>query len=309
MRHALSTLSAAVLTCALACSLACAPVQAGTHAFTCDRQADGLTAPPAWQSATGTAAATASYSEAERACWADWAHARELATGPDGLWVDVRDEGARRQLGLPGVAVADLADVPARTFLWNQSLVLIGTGVDLKALSQHCAALRQSGRFKSVHVLLHGVRGWRQVGQTVQAGSALAPPDEISAQEFWLGAAQGLWRVATLGLDEQAQARLPQPVAFAASTDDLPQAMSALAARIAGASEDLSPQRWLVVAASAAQLSRARVLWRQQSAARNAALPPVAWLSGAWPAYAAYRQHQQTLAAHAGRPLPRLCGL
>lgn len=283
---------------------ALAQVQGEGRPLTCDRQE--ILAPA--QVLLHQAGAVV-YDDAERACWAGWEQAHAVATGPNGLWVDVRDAGARRQLDLPGVTAVDLADVPTRAFLKGQSLVLIGTGVDLKALSSQCAALRQSGQFKNVHVLLHGVHSWRQAGQLVQANGALLPPDEASAQEFWLGAANGQWRVAALGLGPDEQARLPLPTAFAASAQDLPQAMADLAAHIAQAEPLAAPQRWLVLTHSAAQLAQAQALWRQHAAALGQNPPLLTWLSGAWPAYASYLQQQQTLAAHAGRPLPRLCGL
>ncbi len=289
----------------IATASACVLAQTEVRPLTCDRQDAEAYAPVLLGNAD-----MAAYNEEERACWAEWGQAYATATGPNGLWVDVRGAGARRLLSLPGAAAVDLADIPTRAFLKGQSLVLIGTGVDLKALSSQCVALRQSGQFKSVHVLLHGVRSWRQAGQPMQTdGGALLPTDEASAQEFWLGAANGQWRVAALGLGPDEQARLPLSAAFAASADDLSQAMADLAAHVAQAEPLAAPQRWLVVAASSAQLAQAQTLWRQHAVARGLGLTPLTWLSGAWPAYANYLQQQQTLAAHAGRPLPRLCAL
>lgn len=299
MKHLLLALGTVV---ASACALAQA--LAGDRPLTCDRQEAHAPSPVRLHN-DGVAA----YDDAERACWTEWEGAQAIATGADGLWVDVRDAGARRQLGLPGVTAVDLADVSNRAFLKGQSLVLIGTGVDLKVLSSQCVALRQSGQFKRVHVLLHGVRSWRQAGQPVQADGALLPPDEASAQEFWLGAANGQWRVAALGLGSEEQARLPLSAAFAASARDMPQTIADLAAHIAQAEPLAAPQRWLVLTRSAAQLTQAQALWRQHAAAHGQNPLLLTWLSGAWPAYASYLQQQQTLAAYAKRPLPRLCGL
>lgn len=293
----------------LATLLALAAVSAQGHdkdrASACDQRAG---AGPE-QTAFDAAGQVSVYSKAERACWADWPQAQALAAGPTGLWIDVRDVGERHRLGLPGAVVLDPADVPGKTFLQGQSLVLVGTGVDLKLLSSHCVALRQSGRFKDVHVLLHGVRSWRAAGQTVQVQGAVLAPDEISPRELWLGAADGLWRIVTIGLTQEQSEDLAVPVALTASDADLEQALSALHAQAGRAIAREPQQRWLVVAGTDKQLARARALWRTRFAqTAPAALQPL-WLAGAWPAYADYLRQQRILAAHAGQPLPRLCGI
>ena len=63
--------------------------------------------------------------------------------------------------------------------------------------------------------------------------------------------------------------------------------------------------------ATAAQLAQLRALWleRPLNPADTAIASAPLWLVGAWPAYASYLEQQKTLAAHAGRPLPRLCGM
>lgn len=252
------------------------------------------------------ARAEAAYSPAERACWADWAQAHALMQAPGSQWVDVREAGAVARLGLPGAAAVGLADLADKAFLKGQSLMLVGSGVDLKTLSDHCTALRASGQFRQVHVLLGGVRAWRLAGQPVQGTAALAP-DEASAQELWLGAADDLWQVAALGLNAQQTASLP--VARERLLDlgaDLAQAVNTLAAQ--GHQNPLpAPRQWLVMADTPERLAQARALWHQRVGDKRTPAP--VWLSGAWPAYASYLDHQQTLAAHAGRPLPRLCGM
>ena len=291
----------------LSVASACALAQAESRSLTCDRDADDPLRPVVF--AVGGASA---FSEAEHTCWLDWTAAQQAATGPGGQWVDVRDAGARRLLTLPGVTAVDLADLPSKAFLKGQSLVLIGTGVDLKTLSTQCVALRQSDQFKDVHVLLHGVRAWRQARQPVLAdGSALAS-DEASAQDLWLGAADDLWRIAAIGLAPEQLASLPVKAAFATSDQNLRQAVAELAARTKAAVDVAPQQRWLVLTATPAQLAEVRALWPANSSEsvvnETSASAPV-WLIGAWPTYASYLEQQKTLAAHAGRPLPRLCGM
>ena len=225
--------------------------------------------------------------------------------------MDVRDAGARRRLGLPGTAAVGLPDLADKAFLKGQSLVLIGTGVDLKTLSTQCVALRQSDQFKDVHVLLHGVRAWRLAKQpTLVDGSVLAP-DEVSAQELWLGAADDQWRIAAIGLAPEHLASLPVKAAFTGSEQNLRQTVAELATHMAQNSSDRPQQRWLALTATAAQLAQLRALWleRPLNPADTAIASAPLWLVGAWPAYASYLEQQKTLAAHAGRPLPRLCGM
>ena len=286
---------------------ACALAQGSDRPLTCDRGADDSLRPVVFGSDQAT-----SYSEAERACWLDWPAAQQTASGPGGQWVDVRDAGARRRLALTGITAADLADVQSKAFLKGQSLVLIGTGVDLRALSSHCIALKQSGQFKDVHVLLHGVRAWRQARQPVLADGAALASDEASAQDLWLGAADDLWRIAAIGLAPEQLASLPVKAAFATSDQNLRQAVAELAARTKAAVDVAPQQRWLVLTATPAQLAEVRALWPANSSEsvvnETSASAPV-WLIGAWPTYASYLEQQKTLAAHAGRPLPRLCGM
>ena len=290
----------------LSVASACALAQAESRSLTCDRDADDPLRPVVF--AVGGASA---FSEAEHTCWLDWTAAQQAATGPGGQWVDVRDAGARRLLTLPGVTAVDLADLPSKAFLKGQSLVLIGTGVDLKTLSTQCVALRQSDQFKDVHVLLHGVRAWRLAKQpTLVDGSVLAP-DEVSAQELWLGAADDQWRIAAIGLAPEHLASLPVKAAFTGSEQNLRQTVAELATHMAQNSSDRPQQRWLALTATAAQLAQLRALWleRPLNPADTAIASAPLWLVGAWPAYASYLEQQQTLAAHAGRPLPRLCGM
>ena len=266
--------------------------------LTCDQPGDPL-------HAVAFTEAPADYTDAERACWVDWTQARALADGPGGQWVDVRETGAVRRLGLPGATAVNTADLADKAFLKGRTLVLVGTGVDLKALSSRCVDLRDSAQFKGVHVLLGGVRTWQQANQPVLADGSALPAQEASAQELWLGATGDLWQVAALGLSTPQMARLPvQRERLLDLGADPSRAMARLARHLQD--ERLpAPRQWLVIADTPERLAQARSLWRQRADGAQAPL----WLAGAWPAYASYLEQQKTLAAHAGRPLPRLCGM
>jgi rhodanese-related sulfurtransferase len=277
------------------------PTAQPAEQLTCPRVEDPL------QTVNFEVTAPAPYSDAERACWANWPQAQTLAQGPNGQWVDVRDAGTVRRLGLHGVTNVGLADLADKAFLKGQSLILIGSGVDLRALTQRCVALRQSGQFRDVHVLLGGVRAWRLAGQAITSNGDALAPEQASAQELWLGAADGVWQIAALGLTPQQRQNLPVPEKQVLDLGpNIPQAVAELQNRIA---EPLpAHQRWLVVTADAAQLEQAQTLWSQQASTTDAGQTPI-WLAGGWPAYISWLQQQQTLAAHAGRTLPRICGM
>lgn len=318
MKHLLFT---ALLACAAGQALGQAQPQTaptGPQAWTCGHDMPQPLTPQAF-----TEPPSASYSPAQRACWANWPLAWQIATGPGGQWVDVRDQGARDRLALPGVMAVDLASLPDKAALKGQSLVLVGTGVDLHALSAQCAALRQSGQFQDVRVLLHGVRAWRLAGQPVWPTGPALPADEVSAQELWLGAADKLWHLAAIGLNDEQLKRLPLAAAWVTDAKDIRQAVQALAIRTRAKTptDDPRPQRWLVLTATPAQLAEVRALWSEAHAhatadgdkGANAQADSLAssqplWLAGAWPGYARYIEHQTTLSAHAGQTLPRLCG-
>ena len=285
----------------LALASACVLAQTSDERLTCGRFDDLVTETSMFPSPKEN-----TYNEAERACWLDWASARDIAFGPNGQWVDVRDIGARRHLRLMGVTTVELSDLPTKAFLKQRALVLIGTGADLKPLSAKCVALRQSGQFKSLHVLLHGTSAWRKADQPVQADGSVLAIDEASAQDLWFGARGDEWLLATIGLSKEQLESLPVKPTFTSDTSNLQDAVTSLAARLTQKT-NLSPhQRWLVLTQTPAQLAELRALWHQHHT--DQAIAPI-WLIGAWPAYASYLDQQIKLAAHSGRPLPRLCGM
>ena len=172
---------------------------------------------------------------------------------------------------------------------------MVGTGVDLRALTTACLSLRKQG-FSKVQVLLGGARSWARI-QSV---------DMVTPQEAWLGALDGQWRLIGIGLrPEQVQSLVGKPeVILPSSVDDaaLVQALNdAERARPLG-----SHQQWLLLTPN--QASGQSLLARLQQTPHKPGARALAWLSGGWDSYNAYLQQQQQSAAHAGRPLPRSCG-
>ena len=116
-----SSLALLLALAALQAVLGTAWAQAPDRPLTCDKQEQALNAVAFTEDPAG-------YGDAERACWVDWAQAQALAQGPSGQWVDVRDAGARRRLGLPGTAAVGLPDLADNAFLNHTSPDLQGWG-------------------------------------------------------------------------------------------------------------------------------------------------------------------------------------
>lgn len=235
------------------------------------------------------------YSAQQASCWIT---SSEVQTE---RWrvLDVRQDGAAHDAHLEGTTKMVLTELQDKIYMRQQSLLLVGSGVDLSTLTQTCVRLRQQG-FDNVRVLLGGARNWHRT-------KAL---DLIAPQELWVGGGQGVWRLATLGLTSAHIDVLPeQPAVVLPSTANL-QDLQAAMARSAQASPMQPTEQWLIVATDdrktqasimvLAQQEKTPVLWSLHK--------PVAWLAGGWSAYHAYLTQQKSVAAHAGRPLPRHCG-
>lgn len=237
----------------------------------------------------------AAYGNEQASCWVEM----EALQADSMMVLDVREQVTSATSVLAGATPMALSAVADKSYLKPQRLLLVGTGVDLRLLTQTCVELRSKG-FNDVHVLLGGASTWRKEPQA----------SWISAQAAWLGSGEGLWRIATVGLSDRQVLSLPQPasVQLPAGTNAsaLRRAMSANAA----AHPLKAPAQWLVVAADPAAGQVLFADWFASGGGGVSKQPgtPVKWLAGGWSEYEAYIAQQQTMAAHAGRPLPRSCG-
>ena len=151
-------------------------------------------------------------------------------------------------------------------------------------------------------------RGLR-VGVVSRGYGATPPqlPTVVSAAEYRQGVADGLWHVVTLGIAPDDAQALAQPPVLALPTADaagLRVLRQALDGSGDGGAPTSIPSFWLAVAADAADQARLQALWDLQQAAQ-----PLLWLHEGLDGYRRYLVQQHQLAAHAGRALPRLCGL
>ena len=305
MQWRLCLAATALLLLAAACGPGAAAADPAPAEQTC-RRADAEAPDPVAM----PLAPPAPYTDAERACWIGWREARQLAA-QGASWVDVREAGAAQRLRLAGALAVPRSEVADKAALRGLDLLAVGDAGDLRALSRQCVAWRQSGRFGAVHIVLGGVRAWLLAGMPVQpdphAATPLQPPTVVSAAEYRQGVADGLWRVVTLGIAPEDAHALAQPPVLALPTVDaagLRVLRQALDGSGDGGAPTSIPSFWLAVAADAADQARLQALWDLQQAAQ-----PLLWLHEGLDGYRRYLVQQHQLAAHAGRALPRLCGL
>lgn len=238
-------------------------------------------------------AVPAPYSSQETGCWTDTSEARRS----QGMVLDVRDASLAARSPLQGTVALPLESIADRPYLRDQHLVLVGNGVDLRALTRHCLALQEQG-FSRVRVLLGGVRSWSRTQRV----------DMLTAQEAWQGGADGQWRVISVGLGPDQIAALPvAPAVTLEASIDAAGIQKALA--VAEGKRPLAPQeQWLVVSQDAEAQRALLPRWQQTINQTSTETRPVAWLEGGWTAYRSYLEQQKNSAAYAGRALPRACG-
>ncbi len=238
------------------------------------------------------------------ACWID-DDAVASWSGGTPTWVDVRPPASARGTTLAGALRIALADLPRKSFLQAQPLVLVGTGFDDVALAQACEALRREG-FARVRLLRGGVRAWRAAGRAMAGMPAEGGLDSISAAELHRSVPGAPWVV--LGVGMTSAESLPPRLSPLRSIDGGSDAASAVAA-VAQARRDIASrppaERASLVVVVAADAQSAREL---RTAVRRAQLPDVLTLEGGLAGYRQFLAEQESIAASAGKPLVRPCG-
>lgn len=261
----------------------------------------------------------------DKACWISPAQLAEGAAAKP-IFLDVRPRAAKQSAPIAGALLMALPEVANKRFLQQESLVLVGTGLDFVDLTAACQQLRTQG-FPKVKVLQGGYAAWRV--STGASNSGSWPLQPISARD-WIGSlGQGMgWFVFAIG-DAVLQApadRIPVPrqqlVAVpAATTQRVPAGEAAsdaktLASALVRAYQDTFhaqsdtslPKAAIVVADDS--LSDAQRLQIEQSFAKagSGIGPAIYWLQGGWHAYE--RQVAETAAIQrtANHKLQAPCG-
>lgn len=236
--------------------------------------------------------------ERDAACLVTASAVRNAPADSPIVWVDVRRAAEIRRQPLPGVVEIALADLPGKTFLQNERLILVGSGFDHRAVLAACRRLRASGW--RIDVLDGGAFRWPAAGRADRHAAHLTPA------EFLQAANDSHWRIIGVGLDEAALKLLPQRPAFALADDrQAPEQLRAAIDRLRrakppGGHPDVDI---LIVAAGAEAGERLRRAVAQSGPAAEAH-----WLEGGWAAFSHYLEQQQRIALAAGRSLKRPCG-
>ncbi len=207
-------------------------------------QASGAPAVPAAQAASReteqscqaqdyaqAAAAQASYwpkqmpaQTLDSACWLSAEQLTSALSGPaKPTLLDVRPRSVQRMAPVAGALQIELADIASKRFLQQQSIVLIGSGLDYADINQACQQLRQQG-FASVQALLGGASAWQAAGlkastQASTNASAGASADAAQLQTIdaagWIASlSQGVqWTVLSINaaLQQASTEQLPVP--------------------------------------------------------------------------------------------------
>lgn len=211
-------------------------------------------------------------------------------------WVDVRGAASIRRNPLPGVVEIPLADLPGKSFLRNERLILVGSGFDGRVLLESCRRLRAEG-WRQVSVLHGGVRRWH---------APLPLGDQVAVDELLQSPLDSHWRIVSVGLDEAALSNTPPRASIALpdsqrSTAQLITAVDGL--RHAAQAGGLSTIDVLIVASGHDATNRLRQTMAQAGSTKN-----VYWLEGGLAALRQYLKQQQRIAFAAGRSLKSPCG-
>jgi rhodanese-related sulfurtransferase len=213
--------------------------------------------------------------------------------------IDTRASGERRRVGIPGALSIDVKELPAKAFLENADIALVGSGLNDDELAAHCAALRAAPRLR-VGVLEGGVRALHGAAQTLAGDSVdIAQLDWVSVEELHRLVLRIPDQVALVDLDETLvlQPALDRAQRLGSGGDW---------ARTAAALQKMSERqtRLPLIAIASNEAGTAAL-----HAALNAAQARrVFVVRDGLPAYQAYLDAQQRIAANANLKLIRSCG-
>jgi hypothetical protein len=213
--------------------------------------------------------------------------------------IDTRSAGERRRIGIPGALAIDVKDLAAKPFLKNAEIVLVGSGLNDDELYEQCTALRGAPQLR-VAVLEGGVRSLHRAAQALAGnGEDIAKLDWVSAEELHRLVLHSAGQVALVDLDDDAA--LPFAINQARRVNS-----GHDWARTAATLKKLSErQTHFSLVALAHNEASATAL---QAALNAAQARRVLVVRDGLPAYRAYLDAQQRIAANANLKLIRPCG-
>ena len=236
----------------------------------------------------------------EQSCGIAMSQAAQWEEEGDLFWIDRRPVTAMRTMPLNGVIEIPPPQPVNKTFLFDGTIILIGTGFDQSALNGICRALRQDGH--NAFVLRGGIRSWAKAGRFIGGAFSL---DEISPEEYLAGSATIPWQVIAVGLDEDGIQRLPEsPVKrLAFSEKTIPQLIRDMRVDKRNREQTEETIETVFIARDAQQTASMKQLWHQHGGPGNAV-----WLRGGWQAYQHYIETQHGVLVGKGRSVAPPCG-
>jgi hypothetical protein len=213
--------------------------------------------------------------------------------------IDTRSAGERRRIGVPGALAIEAKGLAIKPFLKDAEMVLMGSGLNDDELYEQCTALRGAPQLR-VDVLEGGVRSLHWAAQTLAGNSEdIARLDWVSAEELHRLVLRSPAQVALVDLDDDAA--LPPAINQAqrvTSRDD----WARTAATLQKMSERQAHFPFVAVAPNEASAAALHAALNAAQAQR------VLVVRDGLPAYRAYLDAQQRIAANANLKLIRPCG-
>lgn len=138
----------------------------------------------------------------DAALWLTIEQARDLSNNV--VWVDIRTNLSQTNNRLDMLKI-QLHQLEQKDFLFDKTVVLVGTGFDQQIINDTIKSLKKNSNFKHLFALLGGIRSWNQLKQ-----QNLIISDVITPEEFLLGGKTINWQVITIGLTPQDIKTLPE---------------------------------------------------------------------------------------------------
>lgn len=221
-----------------------------------------------------------------------WITEQEMAELPQQeiVLIDVRQYSHPNDTGLLllSVPITQLANLP---FLFNKTVILIGSGFDQISLNQQMDKLTRKG-FKHLFALTGGIRTWQKMNHIIENNS-------LSAEEFLQGGKTIPWQIITIGLTAENEAILPErPIQnFTLTQEAMPQ-LSKLV-------HNQSSSNTFICYVLIAPDKQTTQLLKQQISLSST--EKTVWLSGGLAGYQDYIQQQIQQNHNAGKSLSRPC--
>ena len=122
----------------------------------------------------------------------------------DILWIDVRSNVSKSENQL-GMLTIHLNQLQKKDFLFNKTIVLVGSGFDQHLINRTINSLKTQGNFNNIYALSGGIRTWNKYKQY-----HLDEQNVITPEELVQGGKTINWQLITIGLFPSDINKLPE---------------------------------------------------------------------------------------------------